>query len=299
MLRFGNRRHRQWRVWAIGALVIIFSASACADSADVQDTHPEAETSVVEPASSTASTTSPATSITDGAPLPTVTTTKGAAATSTTETTRPTATSSVPSASTTTTTCPAGVPYDGLGPRVGDQVGVVGVAFDDSLNVRSGPGVEYGVVATLPPTANSIGVTGRALLFPSSLWYEIDTDGAIGWVNALYIAFLGATDDATSEVVAVHGSIPAADTMLALGAVVSEYSTGDDAGGRIVLTVAPSVGSPGEITYDVVGLTDDAISGYRLHVFGQQDHGVGPFSLHTVERTSLCWRGVTVDGLCV
>ncbi|MEA3511504.1 MAG: SH3 domain-containing protein [Actinomycetota bacterium] len=194
---------------------------------------------------------------------------------------------------------PTGVPYDGPGPQAGDKVAVVGVAFDDSLNVRSGPGVAHEIVTTLPPTATGIGVQGGAQLFPSSLWYEVDANSVIGWVNASYIALVGATDDATSEVVAGHGSIPSGDTMLALGAIVAGSFIGEDTGSRVVVTVAPSVGSLGEITYDVLGLADDANLGFRLHIFGQQDQSAGPFSLHSVERTSLCWRGVTDDGFCI
>ncbi len=288
MPRPGNRKRR---FWGAGTLVVILVATACAASGDVHDREPERAASTADSASPTTSLVSTTTSM--------VTTITSPATTSTTM--GPVATLSVPSTTTTTpaTIRPAGVPYDGPGPRVGDRVGVVGVAFDDSLNVRTGPGVGYEVVATLPPIATDIGVTGGTRLFPSSLWYEVDADGVISWVNASYIALLGATDDATSEVVAIHGSIPSADTMLALGAIVASHFMGEESGGRIVVTVAPSVGSLGEITYDVVGIADDAILGYRLHVFGRQEEGAGPFSLHSVDRTSLCWRGVTGDGLCV
>jgi hypothetical protein len=151
----------------------------------------------------------------------------------------------------------------------------------------------------LDPEANDIAVTDDAVLLPSSIWYGVDADGVTGWVNSSYIALVGATQDATSEVVALHGSTPAADTMRELGAVVAEYFVTEEPGSRIVLTVAPSVSALGEVVYDVVGLADDAVMGYRLRVFGQQQQGSGPFSLHSVERTSLCWRGVTDDGRCV
>jgi hypothetical protein len=151
----------------------------------------------------------------------------------------------------------------------------------------------------LDPEANDIAVTDDAVLLPSSIWYGVDADGVTGWVNSSYIALAGATHDATSEVVAMHGSIPVADTMRDLGAIVAEYFASEEPGSRIVLTVAPSVGDLGEVVYDVVGLADDAVMGYRLRVFGQQQRGSGPFSLHSVERTSFCWRGVTDDGRCV
>lgn len=216
-------------------------------------------------------------------------------------TTLPSTTTSTPAQPSTATSLPAldGVPYVGPGPDAGDQVAVIGVAFDDLLMVRSGPGVEYAVVATLDPRAIGIPITGRAQLLPSSIWHEVDIDGVTGWVNSSYVALLGATDDATSRVVAAHGSIPTADTMLDLGALVSENFAGSESGTRITVTIAPSMNDLGEVAYDVIGLDDDSVVGYRLHVFGQQIDGSGPFSLHSVERTMLCFRGVTNEGLCL
>jgi hypothetical protein len=63
------------------------------------------------------------------------------------------------------------------------------------------------------------------------------------------------------------------------------------------MSVAPTVGDLGEVTYDVIGLGDDAVYGYRLHVFGEPV--TDGFSLRTVERTYLCSRGVDADELCV
>jgi uncharacterized protein YraI len=286
MPRPGNCKRR---LWVAGTLVVILVATACAATTDVRDAESEQATPTTGPTSPTTLVVSTVTPI-----VATVT-----SSTTTSTTMGPVTTVSVPSTIATMPIRPVGVPYDGPGPRVGDHVGVVGVAFDDSLNVRTGPGIGYEIVATLPPMATDIGVTGRTRLFPSSLWYEIDAGGLIGWVNTSYIALLGATDDATSEIVAIHGSIPSADTMPALGAIVTSYYAREESGSTVNVTAAPSVGSLGEITYDVVGLADDAILGYRLHVFGQQDEGAGPFSLYSVERTSLCWRGVTDDGLCV
>ena len=286
---------------AVMVFAVTLVATSCAGSAGVEESETAAASSTTPPtppdtslaiAAGTTSTVPPRASTTSS------TTTSTTLPTTTTTTTAPASTSSAPSA---TTAAPGhgGVPYDGPGPSLGDRVAVVGVAFDDSLNVRSGPGVGFKVVAVLDPEANDIAVSGDAVLLPSSIWYGVDADGVTGWVNSSYIALVGATQDATSELVALHGSIPAADTMRELGAVVAEYFVSEEPGSRIVLTVAPSVGDLGEVVYDVVGLADDAVMGYRLRVFGQQQQGSGPFSLHSVERTSLCWRGVTDDGRCV
>jgi hypothetical protein len=73
----------------------------------------------------------------------------------------------------------------------------------------------------------------------------------------------------------------------------------DDPPSRIVMSVAPTVGDLGEVTYDVVGLGDDALGGVRLHVFGDPAEGGEGFVLSNVERTFICSRGVTDDGFCV
>ena len=52
------------------------------------------------------------------------------------------------------------------------------------------------------------------------------------------------------------------------------------------------------ITYDVIGLADDAVKGYRLVIHATQTVDDGPYTLRSVERTSICWRGVDADGLC-
>jgi hypothetical protein len=73
----------------------------------------------------------------------------------------------------------------------------------------------------------------------------------------------------------------------------------DDPPSRIAMSVAPVVGDLGEVTYDVVGLADDALFGVRLHVFGDPAEGGEGFVLSNIERTLICSRGVTDDGLCL
>jgi hypothetical protein len=64
------------------------------------------------------------------------------------------------------------------------------------------------------------------------------------------------------------------------------------------MSVSPTVGDLGEVTYDVVGLGDDALGGVRIHIFGDPAEGEG-FILSSVERTFICSRGVTDDGFCI
>ncbi len=213
-----------------------------------------------------------------------------------------TSTTTVPDTTTTTvpdtTTTLPGEPFEMFW-REGDVLGVVGVAHDDVLNVREGPGVSYDVVAMLEPTADDVVAAGRSRLLSGSIWTEVVVAGTTGWVNTHYVAYLGATSDATSDTIAKIGDTPAAETMVDLGRVVAEAHASTDIDSGITVTVAPTVGDLGEITYDVIGLADDAQVGVRLHVFGEPDAGGEGFTLGTVELTLLCGRGVSEDGRCI
>jgi uncharacterized protein YgiM (DUF1202 family) len=218
-----------------------------------------------------------------------------------------TSTAAITTASTTTTTAPTtttsednlpGEPI-AFGPAAGDEVAVVGVAHDDVLNVRSVPGTDSEVVAELEPTATGLIATGRARSLPESIWFEVDVEGVTGWVSSAFVGYLGLTDDATAEVIETLGETPGAATMLDLGLIVAETMSSDEPPSRIVISVAPTVGDLGEVTYDVVGLGDDALGGVRLHVFGDPAESGEDFVLSNVERTFICSRGVTDDGFCL
>lgn len=200
-------------------------------------------------------------------------------------------------ATTTGTTLP-GEPFD-IGPREGDVVAVIGVAHDDALNVRALPGNGEATVTSLPPTTDDVVSLGRSRLLPGSIWLEVRVGGVTGWVNSSFVAYLGGVDDVTSSVVAAAGGIPVAETMLDLGLLAADTMASEDPPSRIVMTVAPTVTDLGEVTYDVIGLGDDAVRGVRLHVFGEPMPGGEGFSLKSVESTVLCGRGVTADGLCI
>ena len=196
----------------------------------------------------------------------------------------------------TTTTVP-GEMVD-YGPVSGDVLAVVGVRHDDVLNVRSGPGVGFPVIAKLAPTADDVVALGKTWSLPGALWIEVEAEGTDGWVNLAYVSYLGDTNDATAGIVDGIGETPRAETMLDLGLVVAEAVAGDSEAARIVVSVAPTVGDLGEVTYDVVGFGDDSVLGARLHVFGQPDEGGEGFVLKSVELTVMCSRGVSA-GACV
>jgi uncharacterized protein YraI len=63
---------------------------------------------------------------------------------------------------------------------------VVDVADDDALNVRSGPGPGYGVVASLPPDEGCIIQTGQRV----GSWVRIEAQSLKGWVNRRYLEYI-------------------------------------------------------------------------------------------------------------
>ncbi len=235
------------------------------------------------------------TSAGDGAASPTTVATSATSATETTSTSATAETTTTAIASTTTSSTLAGTPIDFF-PQTDDDLAVVGVAHDDVLNVRIGPGIFNDIVDTLDPTGSTT-ASGNARDLGLAIWVEHHTGDAVGWSNFVFLAFAGATDDATAEVAGLLGEVPTADSMEALGLIVANSLASEEPPSHIVMSVAPTIGDLGEVTFDVIGLGDDAVYGYRLHVFGEPV--TDGFSLQTVERTYLCSRGVDADELCV
>lgn len=222
------------------------------------------------------------------------------ASTTTTEpaTTTTGSTTTAPETTTTagdTTTTLAGEPID-FGPRAGDELIVVRVAHDDVLDLRAGPGTDQEILTELEPTATGIIAQGATRQLSRSMWIEVEADGTTGWVSLAFVAYEGATDDATAATIDELGERPTAPTMSELGLVVAEAWASEEPESDVVKVVDETLGDLGEVTYDVIGLGDDAVFGFRFHVFGEPVSD--GFSLRTVERTLLCGRGVDADGLC-
>jgi uncharacterized protein YraI len=62
---------------------------------------------------------------------------------------------------------------------------VTGVAADDVLNVREGPGARYPIVGTLPPDAR--GVRLASTVECVGVWCQANFQNASGWVNTQYL----------------------------------------------------------------------------------------------------------------
>lgn len=259
--------------WLVLALAIGLGVAACGDSDDGS-------------ADSSASGTSDS-----------ITTTTTAASTSTTQdaATSTTSTTTEPTTSSSTSTTLAGEDFEGFADD-GEVLAVIGVAEDDVLNVRAGPGTDQAIVATAQPTADDLVATGRARLLANSIWYEVAVNGETGWASAAFMAFVAGTDDATAEF--LDGQPPiTAETLVDLGLAVADGFASVDPPSSIEQSVAPVVGDLGEVTYDVIGIGDDAVAGFRLHVFATPDEGGESWVLKSIERTTFCWRGTSGE-LC-
>ncbi len=227
--------------------------------------------------------------------VPAATTTTTVVLTTTTAAPPASSTTTTTVAPTTTTTVLPGDPMD-FGPSAGDVLAVIGVESDDVLNVRQAPGINQDIVATAPPLSHNLIAVGNTRALPNSIWIEITLNGTPGWVSYSFVGYLGDTDDATAEVVADYGSIPSGASVDEVVEFTLATFVSVDPQSRVTRPAAPIVGDPTEVTVDVVGIGDDAVRGYRLHIFVQLEAGV--YSLMSVERTYICGRGVS-GGLCL
>ena len=217
-----------------------------------------------------------------------------------------------------------------LGPAEGAGLAVVGIRYDSALNMRAVPngeiiarldnvmdGVRDPAIYVRRPDSDDIittvvwkrGVvaTGNTRELTTSIWHEFLAGDLTGWSSAAFLAQLGATEDATSEVVDALGELPVADTMVELGLEVAQTMASQEPQSSVVVSGAPGLaGDLGQVTVDIVGIGDDSVRGFRLMIFAHPaenwtEDDPGPFTLKSVERTVLCHshRGVSDEGLCL
>ena len=198
-----------------------------------------------------------------------------------------------PTGEATAPTDPADLPGEVIEifPYADAELAVMGVAADDVLYVREGPGSEFAEVIELEPLAEGIIATGEnRQLDDGTIWAQVDAEGTAGWASVAYLTHLGDAVDITSQL-----DLPATATMEELAELAAEQRAGDSPEPTIVIVDGPTEGDLHEVVVDIVGLADDAIEGERLHVFAT---GNGEFTVHSVEATALCARGVS-EGLCL
>lgn len=193
-----------------------------------------------------------------------------------------------------TTTLP-GQPNE-AGPQRGDRLLVIGISHDEHLNLRASPGTSSDVIARIPADHAALTALGNTRDVDGGMWVEVDFEGTVGWAHLGYIGLEGTTDDLTAYVIDQVGDRPSAPSMAELGEAVAAALAPEEPKPRIVKVVEETVGDPAEVTYDVVGLGDDALGALRVHVIAEPFDG--GFTLRTVEVTYVCGRGLTAGGLC-
>ena len=217
-----------------------------------------------------------------------------------TVTTSPSPTTSAPPTTTTIAATLAIGDWEGdlvdFGPRNVDALMVVGVRYNDVLNVREGPGTEFPVVTVLDPDAVNIAALGLTWLRPDSAWFAVSIDGEQGWASGAFLLHRGGIVDITDQVVERLGEVPESGSLITLGLTVAEAMASDAPPSSVEQPAAVVVGAVGEMIVDVVGLGDDSVGGFRLRVVASDVDGT--WVLDRVEATLLCLRGVD-RGSCV
>lgn len=289
---------RYARRLAVVALAVAVAALAVAifdgdgDSGDSGDAMVTDDTAAGAPAPSD---TRPPDVVTTPATIRTVTATTAPSTVATVPT--PT-TSSAPQPDTTAAETLPGVASDDFGPAAGAVLSVVGIGYDSDLNLRDIPAGE--IIDTLLPLSTGIIATGRTRQLPTTIWHEVRIGEIVGWASSNYLAPLGGTRDITADIAAMLDGDAAAETMTDLGRRIAGLVASDEPASRIRVSVAPVVGDVGEITMDVVGLPDDAVRGFRLHIVADVGAESESFSLRSVGSTVMCHshRGVNAEGRC-
>jgi hypothetical protein len=172
---------------------------------------------------------------------------------------------------------------------------VIGVRYDDVLNLRAAPGASQPIRDEIPPTYDDLVALGNTRQLPRSFWIEVDYEGTVGWVHMGFVGYAGQVTDQTSRVVEQLGERPVEPSMTDLAEVVASVFDSDEPESDIVQVTPVTGGDLTEVTYDVIGLGDDSVRGSRLHIFAEES-GSG-FTLRSVEMTAICDRGVD-NGLC-
>ena len=218
-----------------------------------------------------------------------------------------------------------------FGPSAGTGLAVVGIRHDSALNFRDAPngtviarldnvmdGMRDPAVYARRPGSddiidtvdlqNGVVATGNTRQLPTTIWHELQVGDLLGWASSTFLAPLGAPRDAIDEVTEGLGGTPTAETLGALGRRVAGLfeSTGEVQSQTTVSSRPGVFEAVGDITLDVLGLPDDALRGYRIHITadsGAEDWTQGdggPFTLRSVTVTPICdsHRGANDDGVC-
>ena len=224
----------------------------------------------------------------------------------TTTTTAPTETTSTGVPSTTTTTTEAPVETC----SAPTQAVTVDVALDDAdggLNMRSGPGTSNEVIATFA-RGKELFTTGECTPVNATDWWQVTTSdgGQTGWVSSRFLTDSSPLDFVLGPRVDdpnVDG-LEATTSQGTIEILAERYGFDEDAVITLIQEGADDA-QGGTAVYEITGLKDDAIDGYRfeiLYFFTHADadafviNGIDPAR---VETRVICSRAITPEGLCI
>lgn len=290
----------RYRSLTVTLLALTFAAAACGSS-DAADQQADDLTSTTLPQESAPATQS------DGSPVVTARPDGESGSTTPEETTSTTTTTTE---ATTTSTEPAneqaGEPFD-FGMAEGSKLSVIGVAWDDDLNFRAGPGTSNPVFTAVESidTDHDIIALGEAWQIDNAIWWKVTVDGTEAWASQRFLAAPGLNDNVFDEVAEGLGVLKA-ETLESLAQAVADTRPAGGPTPRVVIVSEPLVfpGSGATVTIDLLDLGDDALVGERLRITTAlimsdgDEPTVEAFVLIDVTRTILCGRGVQ-EGLCL
>lgn len=193
----------------------------------------------------------------------------------------------------------------------GVEVGVAGLdPEEEPVTVHPEPDHDAEVLYELGPL-DAATLAGREVNIlddvghdsPPTRWAEIELGEGYGWVTLEHLYFFGETEDITED----FDDVPPAEDPQEIAEGVGERAadTGEDIAGPDGEPAGPDwtlVSTPeetGEEFYrvDSLGTMGDSNAGGRFFITVEAQ-GDG-YQLQQVERTHICYRGVTDDGLCV
>ena len=195
----------------------------------------------------------------------------------------------------TTTSEPTGdAGDDPFGPISGEEIGVIGVSFDDVLYVRAGPDADEEIVATFDPMARLTATGQHRQLSSGAFWWQVAAGDTTGWAHSAYLSRLSDPVSLSSV-----DTTMVADDLADLGrTVVEDRLAAVDPDRTITMVLAPrGEHDHSEVVFDVTGSGDDSISGYRFLVHARPTDDRQAYQLLGLDVTTFCWRGVH-NGVC-
>ena len=154
--------------------------------------------------------------------------------------------------------------------------GVVEVASNDVLNIRSGPGVSYSISGSFPYNAVTVMSTGQTELVSGAIWTEVQHPlGGTGWVNSFYL-----TEYVVSEQFCVDSRVPALYQQL-------KNAINNSDGNALSALVSPKHGLNISFWHNSVRWYSKSQSANLFNDATEVDWGSGPSGTPTIGRFSI------------